>query len=221
MNAILELRQQRADAVDAMKALTEKTEAENRDFDATEQGQWEGLVGQVESLDKRLGRMEKLETAVAETRTAPALLKHRLGDSEERALAHFVRTGDHGALGEYRAANDTIGNETTAADGGYAVPTGHHNQIIARRDEAMLATKLGLMRVPGKGLTVNVPVDAEADVEFAATAEQDDNYAQTYARDMPAIGQVVMTLAKRTKKVPLTEELLEDEDSNLLEFVSN
>ena len=84
MNAILELRQQRADAVDAMKALTEKTEAENRDFDATEQGQWEGLVGQVESLDKRLGRMEKLETAVAETRTAPALVKHRLGDSRQR-----------------------------------------------------------------------------------------------------------------------------------------
>ena len=49
MNALLELRQQRAEAVDAMKALTAKSEAENRDFDATEKGQWDGLVAQVES----------------------------------------------------------------------------------------------------------------------------------------------------------------------------
>ena len=219
MNVMMELRQARAEAVDAMKALTTKAEVENRDLNEAEQAEWEQKVSQVESLDKRMGRMEQLETAVAETRTAPALLKHRLGDSEERSLATYFRTGRIDQ--ELRAANDTIANEAAAADGLNAVPTGHYNQIIAKRDETALFPKLGVQRIPGKGLTVNVPVDAETDLAMATTSEQVDNYSNTFERDWPALGTVAMTLVKYTKKIALTEELLEDEDSNLLAFVAD
>lgn len=229
MNIMMELRQARAAKVDEMKAMTTQAEVENRDFTADEQGKWDGIVTEIDALDKRMARLEQLETAqeaapvttATVKRSAPAYNKTRLGDTEERAMAHYIRTGDMGGLREFRAANNTIANEGTNADGLYAVPTGHYNQIIARRDEDMLATRLGLMRIPGTGLTVNVPVDGEADVAFAATSEQDDNYAQTYERDWPALGQVAMTLLKYTKKIALTEELLEDEDSNLLSFVAN
>jgi len=229
MNIMLELRQARAAKVDEMKAMTTQAEVENRDFTAEEQVKWDGIVTEVDGLDKRMARLEKLEVAQEEAPVTTQTVKRsinynkktRPGDSEERAVAHFIRTGDKGALGEFRAANNTIANEGTAADGLNAVPTGHYNQIIARRDEDMLANQLGVMRIPGTGLTVNVPVDAEADLAFAATSEQDDNYAQVYERDWPALGTVAMTLLKYTKKIALTEELLEDEDSNLLAFVSN
>lgn len=222
MNVMMELRQARAEAVDAMKALAAKAEVENRDFDAGEQSEWDGLVAKMDGLDKRMERLEQLETATTAApagRTAPAVLKSGRGDSEERSLAHYFRTGRIDS--ELRAANNTIANEGTAADGLNAVPTGHYNQIIAKRDEGALFPKLGVQRIPGKGLTVNVPVDAETDLAFASTSEQDDNYAQTFERDWPALGTVAMTLVKYTKKIALTEELLEDEDSNLLAFVAD
>jgi HK97 family phage major capsid protein len=230
MNIMMELRQARAAKVDEMKAMTTQAEVENRDFTPEEQTKWDGIVTQVDGLDKRMERLEKLEKAEEATpaatqtqaRKAPAFNKTRLGEvSEARAVASYIRSGDSRDLLEWRAANNTIANEGTAADGLNAVPTGHYQNIIAKRDETMLAGQLGVMRIPGTGLTVNVPTDAETDLAFAATNEQDDNYAQTYERDWPALGTVAMTLLKYTKKIALTEELLEDEDSNLLAFVEN
>lgn len=148
---------------------------------------------------------------------APALnLKTKFGDDETKAIAYFIRTGDKGALGGTKASNDTDMNIGTAADGGNAVPTGHYQGIIARRDEDMLAAKLGAMKIPGKGLTVNVPIDDEADGEFITKGE-----ATAFDRDAPALGTVAMTLVKYTKSVEISDELLADEDSNLLAFLNN
>ncbi|NIP96552.1 MAG: hypothetical protein GWO24_25210, partial [Akkermansiaceae bacterium] len=84
-------------------------------------------------------------------------------------------------------------------DGGYAVPTGHFQGIIAKRDESSLVQALGVREIPGKGTTVNIPVDNEDDGEFVSTAE-----SNAYDRDAPAINQVQSTLVKYTKKVDLT-----------------
>lgn len=118
--------------------------------------------------------------------------------------------------GEYRASNDTIMNITTAADGGNLVPTGHYNRIIERKDEAGLAAVLPLRPIGGKGTTVNVPVDDEADGEFVTKAEQVDALTNTFDRDAPAVGKVAMTLVKYTKKIVLTDELQYDHDSDLM-----
>lgn len=172
--------------------------------------------------------------------------KTGLGDSEEKAMANFMRYGDYGGVRHMikgvvededaegidrrllgspmlsiKASNATIMNITTNADGKYAVPVGHVPRIIARRDEAMLRNSLGLQQVPGKGTTVNYPFDNEADGEFVSTTEQVDAYTNTFDVDSPAIGQKAFTLVKYSKDVPLTDELLEDEDSNMLAFIEN
>lgn len=220
MNIMMELRQARTDKVEAMKALTTQAEVENRDFTEEEQATWDGLMTEVDSLEARMERMETLEAKETvfqtENRRAPAVIKSKLGDSETRSLAHYIRTG---SMDRELRANDTIANEGTAADGLNAVPTGHYRNIIEKRDEMALFPKIGVMRIPGKGLTVNVPTDAATLASPAATSEQADNYANTFERDWPALGTVAMTLAKYTKKIALTEELLEDEDSNLMAFV--
>ena len=139
--------------------------------------------------------------------------KTKRGDDEIKALAYFIRTGDKGAM---KASNDTDMNVGDAADGGNSVPTGHFQNIIARRDESMLARQLGVTLIPGKGTTVNVPLDGEADGEFVVKGE-----GTAFDRDAPNIGQAAMTLGKYTKKIELSVELLEDEDSRLLDFLAN
>jgi len=159
---------------------------------------------------------------------APPVLTMGRGDTELKALTAWYKRGDIGgvkhlmesdgsiALSALKASNDTDMNIGTAADGGDAVPTGHYQGIIARRNEGMLANQLRIMSIPGKGTTVNVPIDNEADGEFVST-----NEVAAYDRDAPAISKVAMTLVKYSKKVELSVELLEDEDSNLLAFLND
>lgn len=122
---------------------------------------------------------------------------------------------------EQRAV-DSIMNITTGADGGSAVPTGFAGTIALRRNEIRLSERLGIRPIPGKGTTVNYPFENADPSVFAATAEQDDAYAQTFERDVaPVLGNKAFTLAKKTKKLALTEELLDDEDANLLAHVAD
>lgn len=216
---VIELRRKAAEALNLADALDKRVVAENRDFNEAEQAEYDGYMATVKRAKDAEGRFEqrvsqKVEVPMYNTKT-------RLGDSEERALAYYIRTNDESALREVRASNDTIMNVGTAADGGNAVPTGHFNSIIARRDEGMLAKQLGVRVIPGKGTTVNVPIDNEADGEFVATSEQVDGGTNTFDRDAPALDKVAMTLVRYTKKIPLTDELLNDEDSALLAFISD
>jgi HK97 family phage major capsid protein len=144
----------------------------------------------------------------------PALnLKTRLGDSEVKATAHYLRTGDSSAL---RASNATDMNIGTPADGGYAVPRGMYNGIIAKRDAGMLTDTLGVMRLPGSGTTIDVPYETGTTNEFVATAE-----AAAFDLDAPALGQKTFTLVKYTKKVTFSVEVLRDSnDARLVDFVN-
>lgn len=231
MNA-RELRARRLEQIRLAQELVTRTETENRDFTPEEQTQYDGLLAEAQSLQVRAERMEALESMAGASglagalgnRQAPAQNRIPLGDNEARAYCHYLRTGDAGGLqhaafpglSEMRASNDTTMNITTAADGGYAVPTGHYQGIIARRDESMLANVLGVRRIPGLGTTVNVPLDGEDDGEFVSTAE-----SNAFDRDAPALGQKAMTLVMYTKKVDLTYQLLRDEDSRLMAFLDD
>lgn len=230
MKTVAELRKMRARALESMQALL--TAADKRDdagMTEAEETTYEELRAETERLDKDIERREFITgmlsaEPVAHTEQrmegesrpqAPVVLKTGLGDSEARAMGHFLRSGDASGI-QTRASNDSDMNVTTDADGGYGVPTGHYNGIIARRDEGMLAQMLGARNIPGKGTTVNVPLDGEADGEFVAT-----NEAADHDRDAPALGTKALTLVRYTKKVQLSWELLEDEDSRLLAFLED
>ena len=229
MKTVKELRQERAAKIAGMTKINLAAEGEERDLTEAEKVEYDGLKTAAAVLAERIARLEEVGEMEEElersagTKTqgekrgkAPAYNKTKLGDSEERAFAHWIKTGDDGGMRELRASNDTDMNIGTAADGQYLVPTGHYNQVIARRDEAMLANQIGVMTIPGKGTTVNVPVDNEADGEFVATTEAND-----FDRDAPATAQVAMTLLLYSKKIELSYQLLEDEDSRLLAFLAD
>jgi HK97 family phage major capsid protein len=140
---------------------------------------------------------------------------------ENQAIRKYFLEYDHRAYLNWlqesvKASNATDMNIGTPADGGYAVPTGHYQRIIARRDELALDSKLGVMNIPGKGTTTNVPLDAGNANVFIAT-----NEAAAFDLDAPVIGQKQMTLVKYTKKLQLSVELIEDEDSGLMAFLED
>ena len=248
-----ELRSQREDLLKQAIALVDGAEDEKRDFSAAEQTKYDGLLAEAEALLKRAERAESmtgLESSLASGK-APATLRIGRGDSEIRALAHFVRTGDRGGVGgmafsdqegggrpmdgvivdlprerslfgaEMRAVVDSTMNITTAADGGALVPTGFSGAIAKRRNEVRLSERLQCTNIPGKGTTVNYPVEAADPEVLATTAEQDDAHAQNYERDAGAVGTKAFTLVKKTKKVELTEEITDDEDVGLLDFLAD
>lgn len=226
-----ELRDRRGQLLDKAQELVKSAEVEDRDFTEEETAQYDDMLAQADKLESRAKRLEDMSgiQAVINDKKSPSVLpKTKLGDNEERALSWWIRTGDTGGvkhmmdaegsvfIGEQRASNDTTLNITTDADGKYAVPTGHYNGIIARRDEMRLSSSLGVRMIPGVGTTVNVPIDDEDDGEFVSTAE-----SNAYDRDAPALNQVAFTLVKYTKKVDLTVELLEDEESRLMPFLED
>jgi HK97 family phage major capsid protein len=249
-----ELRAEREQFIQQAMQVVEKAEAESRDFTQDEATRYGELKGQAEALANRVQRQEEIGElrGSLESRQAPALLRIGRGDSEVRAFAHFVRTGDTGgvrdltqpvegdevakggAVGpavvvhlpkvrrveEWRAVDSTM-NITTSADGGAAVPTGFAGQIALRRNEIRLTERLGVRRVPGVGTTVNFPFDNADPVVFATTAEQGDAHTTNYERDAMVLGNKAFTLVKKTKKIELTEELMDDEDANLMDAVAD
>lgn len=233
---IAEMRQKLAALVDQMRTMLTTAQGEERGLNEDEEKAYNDLKAKADQLRANIAKAEELEgfTGVArpdpqdpnEERTAPQTPAHptqRTKDKVENIYCRWIRTGDEGARREWaaadreeRASNDTTMNITTAADGGDLVPVGHVNDIVARLRPQALYNTLGVRMIPGQGTTVNVPTDNEADDgAFVSTDESGD-----FDRDAPAMSKVPMTLVKYTKKVDLTLELLQDEDSRLMEFLN-
>lgn len=221
---INEIRRQRAAALFEMRGISDG--AAGRDLSDEERTKYDALREQIQTADAQLQRAQELEQFGVDLRAkpgtqpqAPAYHKRVTPDTDEGIFCRYVRTTDQGALRELResrASNDTTMNITTAADGGDLVPTGHFTQIIEQLRPQALYNLLGVRMIPGQGTTVNVPIDNEGDSGvFVSTAE-----SNAFDRDAPAMSKIAMTLVKYTKKVDLTYELMQDEDSNLMAFLS-
>lgn len=213
-----ELRQAMTAKADEARAIYDNAKEEDRSVTPEQETLYRSLIEEAKGLRAEAERLEELEgfVAVAKPQSAKYHPPTMTRDTEKSIYFRYLRTGDAGAAGELRAYNNTDGNETTPADGGVVVPTGMVNDIKARRDELSLVPKLGLTTVPGKGLTVNYPIDAEDDVIFTSVAE-----AGTINQDFPALGNKAFTLVKYGKFLTLTWELLRDEDANLERFITN
>ncbi len=221
---VRELMAERAALISRAGALVDGAEAEGRDLSAEENAQYEAIMAEVRGMDGRIGRQEEQERRAAQlagsTRRGGGA--ERISDEQYRrdevaALGMFIRTGRMDGLLDLRASsNDTDMNVTTTADGGAAVPLGHYNNIIAKRNEGALFPKLGCLPIPGLGTTVKVPIETGVANEFVSTNEGDDQ-----DRDAPVLDTADMTLVDFTKDVELTTDLLEDTDTNILAFVEN
>lgn len=143
--------------------------------------------------------------------------KTKLGEDGDgiKAFAHYIRTGDASGIHSLKASSNVPMSEGTTTAGGFAVPTGMYQQIVGKLREDALYPKLGVRMIPGKGATVNVPIEGAKDGAFVLTTE-----GNTTDRDAPVLGQAPMTLLKYTKRIELSWELMEDEDAQLMSFLA-
>lgn len=234
MKTVAELRKMRAKALDQMSAILSVADARpDAGMSEDEDRSYGEFRAEVERLDKDIERRAELTgllasqepVAVTEQRQMgenrqgiqmAAFHPRRTADTEDAIYCRYLRSGDFGAVAELRAYNNTDMNVTTAADGEVTVPVGMVRDIVAKRDEMMLAPRLGVRNIPGKGTTVNYPVDNEPDVLFLTEAE-----SATIDQDAPAMTEKAFTLVKYAKYITLTWELLRDEDANLLTFLND
>ncbi len=227
----LALIQERANLIQEAKDIF--SEADGRDLNEEEISRDDAINARLEKLAGEIEREERIrryERESAQAVTAPHVLKRPRGDNFANAFQHWALTGDKSGLADEHfgisggmegvtiqaASNATDMNIGTAADGGDLVPTGFYNQIIAKRDEMMLAARLPILRVPGVGTTVDVPIDNEADGEFVSTTE-----AATFDLDAPAVSKKSLTLVLYSKYVDVSYQLLEDTPTNLLGFLAD
>jgi len=235
VKSIQELKQDLGKLYDEARAIIELCDTEQRAITVDEEKQYDDILTRMDALKAEIARREKLEGFTGVSKPQPQQRGggyHPTKTTKDSANALFLRTirqragvddgvlaaeYRHAAIEEYRASNDTTMNITTAADGGDLVPVGHYQGIIEQARPADLTSQLGLMNIPGQGTTVNVPIDNEADTGvFVAT-----NESGAFDRDAPAVSKIAMTLVKYTKKVDLTYELLQDEDSRLMTFLNS
>ena len=199
----------------ALTTKNNKHEEFNMETEIKEVEQDEKVVPEIDY--EKLAKAMK-DVFPAETKGAPAHIKMGLGEKDEmKAFAHYLKTGqENSVMASMKTSNPTDMNIGTDADGGYAVPTGFYQNIIARKDESALAGMLGVTEIPGVGTTVDVPYDDEADGEFIVTTETEE-----FDDDAPALNKKSLTLKKYSKIIRISHELLRDEDARLLSFLTN
>lgn len=202
-----------------------------------------------QALEQREASLNAQQRAAVKPSAAPMINTGARGDSEANAWRTYLRSGDRGGLRhlqqpgedgekqqivlslptqrqtrvemESRAVVDSTMNITTSGDGGALVPTTLVGQIALRKNERMLAERLGCRRVPGVGTTVNFPYENADPENFAATSEQSDAHGNNYERNAFTTALKAFTLAKFTRKVELTEEMLDDVGVDLMSYIAD
>lgn len=144
-------------------------------------------------------------------KSAPAVIHGRGEVDAKKAYLHYVRTGE--VLAGYKAPLQ----EGTTTEGGFLVPDDEYRQIIAKRDEASIVRQLGAMQLTTSRDKMNVPFEDTSLTKFAIVAEEG---AISGAEEEPTFGQVGISIYKFTKLIKVSEELLEDDNANLEQFLT-
>jgi len=225
--APVDMRRKAQSYLDRAATLDALANGENRTMSDDEQGEYDGAIEEHRRLSEAatraetLGRLTETEEDAAGVRGYAVPNVNTGGNreaQEQRAHAGFIRSGDPRALMQLRASNAVDMAEGAVATGGAAVPTSMHNRIVAKAGNYSLLDRLGLTKIPGKGKDVTVPVELASSTvnPFIVTNEK-----AAKDKDSPSLASITMTLVKYTKVVPLTTELMEDEDANLLGFIED
>jgi HK97 family phage major capsid protein len=248
---IMELRRQRAAVLDGAQAIVDKATGENRALNEDEEKQVGEAKTQAETILRQEQLAETIGDmrGAVPASQAPMVNRQTRGDSEANAWRAYLINGDRGGLSHLVAPGEKAGekpqivlnlpsqrqtrlemeqrvtdstmNITTAGDGLNLVPTGLVAQIAMRKNERMLAERLGCRRVPGQGTTVNYPYENKDPDVFATTSEQSDAHGNNYERNAFTTALRAFTLVKYTRKLELTEEMYEDTPTDLMGYIAD
>lgn len=183
---------------------------------------------------------EKLDVPGA-AKAAPAVIKaENLGDPDPyKALARWAMGENVKGLNAFRPADSknaalTIGEnimtftwqstkalkaalqEDTASEGGNLVPNDFFPRIIAKRDEASIARIAGAQVFATSRDYLDIPYEDGSQSDFTEVAEE-----AAVSESEPTFGNAQARIYNYRRLVKISEELLEDDATNLSEFLSD
>ena len=130
-----------------------------------------------------------------------------MGDND--TFMYWMRTGDEVAARKALQEGD-------AAEGGYLVPDDFVARITEKRDNASFVRAMGVQVVQTSRDAIEFPTESTSLTKFSRTAEEG-----AYSTNDPSFAQNLVTVHKWTKLTKISEELLEDDATNLEEWYSN
>jgi len=136
------------------------------------------------------------------------------------AFKHWIRTGQMNYYTknneqDWSATKTNALNEATGTEGGILVPEGLNASIIAKRDEMSVIRANGALVITTNLDTVQVPVE-NARMTTAIVAE-----SGSYVAAEPTFTSNSVTVYKFGNQLRLTDELLADNQTNLMPYLSN
>jgi len=163
------------------------------------------------AVEAASAKWEKMVNAPAIN--APAVIKaENFGDPDpNRAFMHYLRTGE-----KVKGLKAAMG-ENTAGVGGYLVPEDSFAGIIEKRNELSIPRRAGATILQTSRDVLNIPVEATSQAYFAQAAHD----LAAVDEDEPTVGNAAATIYPFTKLVKVGEDLLEDSEANLNQFLAN
>lgn len=226
---IRNLKAKKAEAVKAATALTDKVAAENRDFNAEEQQQFDAYKASITSLNAQIERAEFLadEAAGMGGVEVPAqaviTVTDRAAEDPKRGFKSFgefaravananpaVGRGVDSRLTLQAAAPSTFGNEASGADGGFGIPPAFSTDLWRASlmgPDALLPltenTEIG-------GNSMAFPKDETTPWGGSGIQAYWQSEAAAATASKPALSMDAMTLHKLMALVPVSNELIDD-----------
>lgn len=229
----------RASVVAAMQALTDRADAEKRDFTAEEEREWNEREAEAKSLTQRIEKEGILaQFRAEESRSIPAAAgAYEAADDTQSVQAEQKRSDGKrwGSLGDFLKAvvdagtpgkrfdprlRETRGtpsgaSEQVSADGGFLVDTDFANELLTRvYNSGVLASRC--RRIPisagSNGLKINVVNEtSRADgSRFGGVRAYWLAEADAYTASKPVFRQMSFSLYKLGAAMYLTDELSSD-----------
>jgi HK97 family phage major capsid protein len=127
-------------------------------------------------------------------------------NGDTKTFMHWMRTGDE------KFARKAL-QEGTGSEGGFLVPDDFVNRITEKRDNASFVRAMGVSVFQTSRDAIDIPAEATSLAKFTRTAEE-----AAYTTNDPSFAQNNIVVQKWTKLTKISEELLEDDASNLEEF---
>ena len=232
------LQARKADAVQAMRAVTDKATAESRDFTAEEQTAFDASKASVVSLNAAIERERDLsaeEAGIAATTKAGAghvavaaaasihVEENREADPKRgfKAVGEFMQSVYGASQAKSRgmapderltfgaAAPTTFGNEGSGADGGFAIPPEFSAEIFKLSlGEDALLPLCDEVNVTGNNMTF--PKDETTPWGTNGIRAYWQGEAGAGTQTKPVLGATAMRLKKLMTLVPVTDEMLSD-----------
>lgn len=218
------LQARKAALVAEARALTDKVAAESRDMTEQEQGSFAEMKAKIDGANAAIDRENLLIAEEARIGSAAELPDGQIVVSENReqdptrgfrSFGEFAQSVRSAAMPGVRpdqrlaAAPSTYGNESSGADGGYAVPPDFAREIFRLSlGEDSLVPMTDNTNVSGNSMVFPKDETTPWGTDGIRAYWQAEAAAATATK--PKLGTAALRLHKLMALVPLTDELLAD-----------